>query len=76
VLETDSTTQETTMTQELMTASDLLSNAIASLKDAHHKAAHGDDQFGEIVMRDLLEQARELRQRLTEVMMAADCPTI
>jgi predicted transcriptional regulator len=34
------------------------------------------DQFGEMVMRDLLKQAHELRQRLTEVMMAANCPTI
>jgi hypothetical protein len=76
VLETDRKTQETTMTQELMTASDLLSDAIASLKDAHLRAANGDDQFGEIVMRDLLKQAHELRQRLTEVMMAANCPTI
>jgi uncharacterized Ntn-hydrolase superfamily protein len=73
------------MTEDLRTASDLLSNAIASLKDAHHKAANGyeqsgeivmPDQFGEMVMRDLIKQAHELRKRLIEAMAAANRPII
>jgi hypothetical protein len=74
------------MTEDLMLANDNLARVIASLRDAHHKAAHGydeqsgevvmRDQFGEMVMRDLTKRAHELRQRLIEVMAAANCPTI
>jgi hypothetical protein len=55
------------MIKDLMFATYSLRTAIASLKEAHHKADRDNNLFGELVLRDLLKQAHELEHRLNEI---------
>ena len=55
------------MIKDLMFATYSLRTAIASMKEAHHKADRDNNLFGELVLRDLLKQAHELEHRLNEI---------